>query len=211
MSNLKDELDQALDTLYSAGLPDKTIESAHRKLLEAMEQVLPPLAHYGLIPDTIIGDIWVAVGEEGLVAIDFDISEADFVEHVMEKMHVRLEQDEKQIKVVMEQVKDYLEGKLEKLNLKIDLHGVSPFQRFVLQAAREVPRGQVATYAEIAKRIGKPKAFRAVGQALRRNPIPIVIPCHRVIASDGTLGGYGGKMGSQRKITLLRLEGVILT
>ncbi|MBN2503327.1 MAG: MGMT family protein, partial [Anaerolineales bacterium] len=71
-------------------------------------------------------------------------------------------------------------------------------------------RGQVATYSEIAKTIGKPKASRAVGQALRRNPIPIVIPCHRVIASDGTLGGYAGVMGDKRKIKLLKLEGVML-
>jgi methylated-DNA-[protein]-cysteine S-methyltransferase len=211
MSNLKDELDQALDTLYSAGLPEDTLKAAQQRLLKTMEQVLPPLAFYGLIPDTIIGDVWVAVGEDGLVAIDFDLSEGEFVKHVMEKVHVRLERNEKEIKEVLKQVKDYLQGKLKKLNLKIDLHAVTPFQRFVLQAAREVPRGQVATYAEIAKKIGKPKACRAVGQALRRNPIPIVIPCHRVIASDGTLGGYGGKMGSQRKITLLRLEGVILT
>jgi methylated-DNA-[protein]-cysteine S-methyltransferase len=80
----------------------------------------------------------------------------------------------------------------------------------VLNAARQVPRGQVATYGEIAERIGKPRAFRAVGQALRNNPIPIVIPCHRVINADGTLGGYGGKVGSQRKIQLLQLEGAIL-
>ncbi len=211
MSTLKDELESALDTLYSAGLPEETLKAAHQQLLETMEQVLPPLAHYGLIPDTIVGDVWAAVGEDGLVAIDFDMQEDEFIKHVWQKAQVRLERDEEQIAEVLEQVKDYLQGSRQKLDVKTDLRAATPFQRFVLQAAREVPRGQVATYAEIAKKIGKPKASRAVGQALRRNPIPIVIPCHRVVASDGTLGGYGGKMGSQRKITLLRLEGVILT
>lgn len=211
MSTLKDDLDQALEILYETGLPDETIEAAHKKLLKTMEQVLPPLAHYGLIPDTMIGDVWLAVGENGLVAIDFDMRERQFCEHVQKKAKVRLERADVKIKDTLNLVSDYLEGKREKLEIKTDLRGATPFQRFVLQAAQEVPRGQVATYAEIAKKIGKPKAFRAVGQALRRNPIPIVIPCHRVVASDGTLGGYGGKMGSQRKITLLRLEGVILT
>jgi methylated-DNA-[protein]-cysteine S-methyltransferase len=78
----------------------------------------------------------------------------------------------------------------------------------VLEETRRVPRGQVSTYAEIARRIGNPKAVRAVGQALRRNPIPIVVPCHRVVASDGTLGGYGGNLRDQRKLDLLKLEGV---
>lgn len=211
MSTLKDDLDHALEMLYDTGLPQETIEAAHKKLLKTMEQVLPPLAHYGLIPHTVIGDVWLAVGEDGLVAIDFDMDEGQFCEHVQKKARVRLERGEDKIRDTLKLVSNYLEGKTEKLEVKTDLRGATPFQRFVLQAAREVPRGQIATYAEIAKKIGKPKAFRAVGQALRRNPIPIVIPCHRVVASDGTLGGYGGKMGSQRKITLLRLEGVILT
>ncbi len=211
MSTLKDDLDHALEILYDTGLPQETIEAAHKKLLQTMEQVLPPLAHYGLIADTVIGDVWLAVGDNGLVAIDFDIDESQFCEHVQQKADVRLERNDLEIKDTLKKVSDYLAGKSKTMDIKTDLRGATPFQRFVLQAAQEVPRGQVATYAEIARKIGKPKASRAVGQALRRNPIPIVIPCHRVVASDGTLGGYGGKMGSQRKITLLRLEGVILT
>ncbi len=95
------------------------------------------------------------------------------------------------------------------MELSVDLSSITPFQRSVLKETSNIPRGQVATYAEIAKRIGKPKAVRAVGQALRRNPIPIAVPCHRVIASDGTLGGYAGKLGDKRKVALLRLEGVV--
>jgi methylated-DNA-[protein]-cysteine S-methyltransferase len=73
-------------------------------------------------------------------------------------------------------------------------------------AAWEIPHGRIVTYGEIARRIGKPKAARAVGQALGRNPVPIVIPCHRVISSDGSLGGYSGGGGLETKTKLLELE-----
>ncbi|MFQ5945626.1 MAG: methylated-DNA--[protein]-cysteine S-methyltransferase, partial [Anaerolineae bacterium] len=83
--------------------------------------------------------------------------------------------------------------------------GVTPFQAQVLRATLSVPHGRVASYGEIARRAGNPGASRAVGGALSRNPIPIVIPCHRVIASDGSLGGYSS--GTHIKERLLRLEG----
>jgi len=75
---------------------------------------------------------------------------------------------------------------------------------------REIPFGASTTYGEIAEAIENPNSSRAIGQVLRRNPIPIIIPCHRVLSADGTLGGYGGVMGSKRKIALLKHEGVIL-
>jgi methylated-DNA-[protein]-cysteine S-methyltransferase len=79
----------------------------------------------------------------------------------------------------------------------------------VLQTARRIPMGSVWTYGQVARTIGQPKASRAVGQALGRNPIPIVIPCHRVVAADGGLGGYSGGGGLESKRLLLRLEGAL--
>lgn len=84
---------------------------------------------------------------------------------------------------------------------------VTPFQRRVYEAVLKIPKGQVRTYAEIARAIGRPKAARAVGQALKRNRWAPAIPCHRVVASDGTLGGYSAAGGLQAKRRLLRREG----
>ena len=88
----------------------------------------------------------------------------------------------------------------------IDLGRSTPFERRVYEATKRIPFGKVATYGQIAKAIGSPKASRAVGQALGKNPIAIVIPCHRVLASDG-LGGFSGGLSHKRQ--LLRLEGVL--
>jgi methylated-DNA-[protein]-cysteine S-methyltransferase len=85
---------------------------------------------------------------------------------------------------------------------------VTPFQRKVYEAILKIPEGQVRTYAQVARMIGKPKAARAVGQALKRNRWAPQIPCHRVVASDGTLGGYSAPGGLTRKKKLLRQEGV---
>jgi O-6-methylguanine DNA methyltransferase len=85
---------------------------------------------------------------------------------------------------------------------------VKPFQRAVLTAIQKIPFGETRSYGWVARAIGKPRASRAVGQALGANPIPIIIPCHRIIASDGSLGGYGGGLPLKRK--LLTLEGAML-
>ncbi|MEV1003647.1 methylated-DNA--[protein]-cysteine S-methyltransferase [Nonomuraea sp. NPDC050202] len=92
--------------------------------------------------------------------------------------------------------------------LRLDLRGLSPFQRAVLEAAREIPRGEVRPYSWIAARVGSPKAVRAVGTALGRNPVPLLIPCHRVTRSDGMVGDY--VFGSPAKERLLVEEGVDL-
>ena len=90
----------------------------------------------------------------------------------------------------------------------MDLHVLTPFQRDVLRATAWVPFGRVASYGAIAAAIGRPGASRAVGNALGSNPVPILIPCHRIIASDGTVGGFTGGTGLKRK--LLGLEGISL-
>ena len=85
---------------------------------------------------------------------------------------------------------------------------VSKFSARVYELVSQVPRGKVTTYGEVAAQMGSPKASRAVGAALRANPTPIVVPCHRVVKQDGTLGGYGGAKGVGRKAELLRKEGI---
>jgi methylated-DNA-[protein]-cysteine S-methyltransferase len=101
----------------------------------------------------------------------------------------------------------YYDGRRPQFDEPLDLSLASPFARQVLQATARIPYGQVRPYAWVAREIGRPKAFRAVGQALHINPLAPIIPCHRVIASDRTLGGYGG--GLDMKKWLLRLEGYL--
>ena len=103
------------------------------------------------------------------------------------------------------QLKAYLAGRLKVFDLPLETGG-TPFQREVWEALRRVPYGKTASYAEIARAIGRPKAARAVGMANHANPIAIIIPCHRIIASGGGLGGYGGGLALKRR--LLALEGL---
>jgi methylated-DNA-[protein]-cysteine S-methyltransferase len=104
------------------------------------------------------------------------------------------------------QINAYLNGRLEKFNIKLDLRAEG-FNRRVLQKVKAIPFGKVSTYGEIAGKLGNPRAARAVGNANRLNPLPLIIPCHRVVASGG-LGGYGGGLKLKKK--LLKMEGMNL-
>jgi methylated-DNA-[protein]-cysteine S-methyltransferase len=104
---------------------------------------------------------------------------------------------------VREQLEEYFEGKRQHFDLPLDAMG-TPFQRETWAALQEIPFGETISYRELAQMVGKPTAFRAVGGANGRNPISLIIPCHRVIAADGTLGGYG--WGLERKAWLLGFE-----
>ena len=104
---------------------------------------------------------------------------------------------------VVEQLGAYFDGTLTAFDLPLALHG-TPFQRIVWDALREIPYGETISYGELAERISRPSAVRAVGLANGRNPVSIVVPCHRVVGSTGSLTGYGG--GIERKRHLLALE-----
>jgi O-6-methylguanine DNA methyltransferase len=166
---------------------------------------------YDFIPNTIVGSVWAAATKDGLIAVDFDLTEIEFVKGIRESLRVVFDDDKSQVAPFTDQIRAYLDGEVKNLDLDVDISKNTAFQRKVLLEVKEIPFGQTITYAELAKRIGDSKALRAVGQALRRNPVPIAVPCHRVLHSDGTLGGYGGTVGRKRKIELLKLEGVILT
>lgn len=103
------------------------------------------------------------------------------------------------------QLEEYFGGKRRAFDLPLDLSG-TPFQRDVWTTLAEIPYGETVSYGELAAMVGRPTAFRAVGQANGANPVPIVLPCHRVVASGGRIGGYGGGLPVKRK--LLELEGV---
>lgn len=102
-----------------------------------------------------------------------------------------------------QQLEDYFSGKLTRFTVPLDLQG-TPFQLKVWHALQQIPYGETRSYADIARQIGNPKAVRAVGGANGKNPVCIIVPCHRVIAADGSIGGYSGGLAMKRK--LLRIE-----
>ena len=112
---------------------------------------------------------------------------------------------ERNVALAASELAEYFAGKRRKFTVPLDLHG-TPFQLQVWQTLRRIPFGKAVSYGEEARMLGKPKAARAVGSANGRNPVPIIVPCHRVVAGDGSLGGYSAGLPMKRK--LLALEGV---
>jgi len=110
----------------------------------------------------------------------------------------------RELAVEIEKINKYFSGDRVKFNILFDLASYSSFYRKVWDAVQEIPYGAVASYCEIARRVGSPRATRAVGAAMAANPLPVLIPCHRVVRSDGSLGGYS--RGLRWKIRLLELE-----
>ena len=106
----------------------------------------------------------------------------------------------------VEQITGYLAGERQAFDLPLDLQGVTDFQSQVYAQLMAVEFGRVVTYGDLARQVGRPELARAVGQAVGANPVPIIIPCHRVVAADGKLGGFSG--GLPTKVALLRIEGV---
>ncbi len=152
--------------------------------------------HYSYC-DTPVGSILIAGDEEGLKLIGFPSEK--------KRKHPGRHwiEDSAGFKQVTQQLSDYFKGELQEFTVKIAPHG-TPFQLKVLQALRRIPYGQTRSYAELAVEIGHPQAARAVGAANGRNPLPIIIPCHRVIGSGGDLVGFGGGLPVKRY--LLNLE-----
>ncbi len=201
-----DPLIGALDELYGE---EPTRAATDRAISRVRAALAAEGLTYGQIPESPIGPIHVALSGEGLVAVEFGVNRATFLAHMIREHGVEPIEDQARSGEVLAQIKDYLAGERTSFDLTVDLRGRTDFQRLVLRAASGVPRGGLATYGEIAREIGRPRAARAVGQALARNPVPIVIPCHRVVAADGSLTGYSGGRGIETKQALLRLEGAL--
>lgn len=147
--------------------------------------------------DVSIGRVRVAWGPKGLVSVALG-AELD-----TEKVNPGWQADPDLRCPATDQLRSYFEGRLRRFDLPLVLSG-TPFQKRVWMALAEIPYGETISYAELAERVGNPRAVRAVGAANGRNPLPIVLPCHRVIGKDGQLRGYAG--GVDVKAALLELE-----
>jgi methylated-DNA-[protein]-cysteine S-methyltransferase len=186
---------------------------AYQETLEMLNQlyadvkVSPPVdrAYYSALR-TPVGRVFVAATDAGLARVSFNPDEAAFVSALRRSKLDAVRSAEK-VSGIVAQLETYFAGKRSTFDVPIDWRRMSPFQHSVLAAALQVPAGQVVSYHDIARRIGQPQASRAVGQALGHNPMPIVIPCHRVVSSGGGLGGYTGGLGIKQK--LLQLEGAL--
>ena len=164
-------------------------------------------AGYDLV-DSPVGELLVAATEKGLLRISFDPDPAAELERIAELAGPRVLRSPARVDRVHRELDEYFDGRRHAFDLAIDLRGLTPFSERVLHELARVPFGQTATYSMLAERAGNPKAARAVGTIMNRNPVPIVLPCHRIIGADGSLVGYGG--GLDRKVQLLTLEGVLL-
>lgn len=158
--------------------------------------------------DSPIGPLFVAASPRGVCRISYHVEPEAQEEQLARAFGVRVLRAPRALDEAKRELDDYFEQRRRAFDLPVDLELVAPFHRDVLGRLARVPYGTVTTYGKLAAEAGRPRAARAVGTVMNRNPIPIVLPCHRVVGSTGKLVGYAG--GLDRKIALLRLEGVEL-
>lgn len=155
-----------------------------------------------------LGVLLVARSAKGICMITTGKTIAEVEERVFDAFPAAtVTRDDRSMRKLVRAVEDRISGRNLDADLPLDLRG-TPFQLSVWKEMLAIPAGQTRSYAEVARRIGRAKAYRAVAQACGANPVPIVVPCHRVIASGGRLGGYTG--GLEKKVYLLGSEGVSL-
>ena len=160
-----------------------------------------------------VGPLFLAASERGLVALEFDARlpgqqtiRPNPRDLRAESKGMRFEESVSAMQPYVRELEEYFAAQRREFSFALDLRGTD-FQRACWNALIAIPYGETRSYADIARAVGRPRGFRAVGMANNRNPVAIVVPCHRVIASDGTLCGYGGGLDVKRQ--LLQLEGAL--
>jgi methylated-DNA-[protein]-cysteine S-methyltransferase len=183
---------------------EKGFSGAHRKLMKTFKEQRA----YCCQVEGPFGPVYLAKTARGLCRVSFRRSEQDFLGE-LEKRELLPEFAPPRLAREAQELENYFSGRSKSIQVPIDFRLVdTPFQRQVLEACARIPFGQVSSYSDIARRIGNPEACRAVGGALGKNPVAIVIPCHRVVAANGTIGGYTGGVDIKRK--LMDIEGISL-
>lgn len=154
---------------------------------------------------TQYGTVKAILSKKGICSISFPRSKK---KTRLQLQQEKTESDENLKKKFVSEIKKYFQSGTPVSDFPLDLSLSTPFQKKVYKAAQKIGHGKVRTYGWIAKKIGNPKASRAVGQALNKNPVPIIIPCHRVVAGNGDLRGFASGLGWKKR--LLELEGVAI-
>jgi methylated-DNA-[protein]-cysteine S-methyltransferase len=160
--------------------------------------------------DSPLGPLVVAATPKGLVRVSYSEfrGEDEVLEDLARRVSPRVLEAPARLDPVRRELDEYFEGRREDFDIPIDWSYLAGFTREVLRATAAIPFGDVSTYAGVAAAAGSPRATRAAGNALGANPMPVIVPCHRVLRTGGQLGGYTG--GLERKEFLLRLEGMLL-
>ena len=199
------DIDRALKAA-ARGLAEASAPELGRALIERAEREgLLDVAYTSV--DSPLGELTVAATPAGLVRVAYlrGRSQDDVLEDLAAKLSPRVLEAPERLDEVRRELDEYFEGQRKAFDLPIDWSLTHGFTRRVLGATARIPYGEVGTYAAVAGAAGSPRAVRAAGNALGSNPMPIVVPCHRVVRTGGALGGYTG--GIDRKEFLLRLEG----
>ena len=157
------------------------------------------------VVDSPIGPLFIGASTQGLASISFDSDPESHLERLAQVAGPRVLHSPKTVDPVRRELDQYFERRRRAFDLSLDLRGMPDFTLTVLRALAHVPYGETTTYGALAAQVGHPRAARAVGTVMNRNRIPIVLPCHRVVGSNGALVGYGG--GLDKKVKLLELEG----
>jgi O-6-methylguanine DNA methyltransferase len=161
---------------------------------------------WGESKNTPLGSVFAAASHEGLIAVQIGCGQGDLSQRLASRYRVPLTPSEIQVAPFLRQTEAYLQRARKSFDLHIHWALMSSFQKKALRAVYAIPYGETRTYSQIATQIGAPKAVRAVGRANATNPIPLVVPCHRVVGTDGSLRGYRGGEGLKTKAWLLDLE-----
>jgi O-6-methylguanine DNA methyltransferase len=165
--------------------------------------------YLGLLKHSPLGIMWVAVSTKGLVAVEWDKDKSTLDLYLTKRIKRPAILNVDKTLTYLRQLDEYLRGDRTSFTLPIDWSLLRPFQCEVLKLVFAIPYGETRTYGEIGRQMGRDRAARAVGRANATNPMPLVIPCHRVVGADGKLRGYGGGEGLKTKEWLLKMEGAV--
>ena len=157
--------------------------------------------------ETLLGRIYYALTEKGVCFLSWSPTGwQDFYGSLENEYFPEVETGNKITSEFTAEINSFFKGELKEFSYSIDLLNISPFKKKVLETAYSIPYGQVRSYGELAMESGYPNAYRAVGSTMRANRISLIVPCHRVVKSDGYIGGFGGRQDLKRQ--LLELEGI---
>jgi methylated-DNA-[protein]-cysteine S-methyltransferase len=202
-------IDNAVGALRDTTPPpaDTDADAARERLIARLADLRPRVLGYRVFPSSL-GPILIARSEHGVALVEYLPREGVSASRLFRMAGVEAREDRGDLERLERELHEYLEGRRRQLDWPLDFRGArSDFERAVLEATAAVPYGAVSSYTGIAGEIGKPSAVRAVAQALRHNPLPIVVPCHRIVGASGNLIGYAGDRLSLKE-QLLGLEGV---
>ena len=195
---------------FGEDLVEEVLRDARRSLEQSLERIRRPQAALGVVKSPL-GDLLVAATSRGVVLNHYLRDAVDLAAAIARlRLHFDLVEDRRAAEEIGDEVRRYVAGDVAALRHDVDLAlAQGGFHKKVLGKLLTVPRGAVISYQALGAAVGSPSAARAVGNAMHNNPVPVYVPCHRVIASSGGIGGYGG--GIARKLQLLRAEGFALS